>query len=303
MSKEEPLSIVLSDGRIARVLPHAEGWMLEVGGVQQSHIAEPGGPLALAYARWMMAALGRREHRRVAQLGGGLLMLARAIAWQWPGTEQVVVESEPALVSLLRSRFPPPAGVTVIEGDARAWLDGAEPRSQEAILVDVFHDGRIPPAFSSLELAADARRVLTDEGLLVVNSVAGPELLFTRRQLAGLRSVFSHVAMIAQGSALGGLRFGNACLIASGAEIDADAIREQLRGDASKGALVTDIDPLVGDASPMHEADGLWSPEPALPDLSSSIAMVEQMQRTLENLLPRRTPASVPRRDRPDGAR
>ncbi|WP_144794572.1 spermidine synthase [Microbacterium paludicola] len=292
MPKDEPHAVVLSDGRTAHVVPHADGWMLEVGGVRQSHIAAPGQPLALAYARWMMAALGRRQRSRVAQLGGGLLMLAREIAWRWPGAEQVVVESEPALVALVRTRFPAPDGVRVIEGDARAWLARAEPRSHEAILVDVFHDGRIPPAFSSIELASDARRVLTDDGVLVVNSVAGPELTFTRRQLAGLRSVFPHVAMIVQGSALGGLRFGNACLIASGAEIEADAIREQLRGDASKGALVTDLDALIGDAAPIHEADGVWSPEPDLPDVTSSIAMIEDMRRTLTDLLPRRTPAS-----------
>lgn len=302
MPKDEPLSIVLSDGRTAHVVPDADGWMLEVGGVRQSHIAAPGEPLALAYARWMMAALAGQERHRLAQLGGGLLMLARAIAARWPGTEQVVVESEPALVSLIHSHFPPPAGVTVIEGDARSWLASAAPDSQDAILVDVFHDGRIPPPFSSIELASDARRVMTDSGLLVINSVAGPELLFTRRQLAGLQSVFPHVVMIVQGSALGGLRFGNACLIASGSEIDADAVREHLRGDTSKGALVTDIVPLVGDAAPLSDHDGLWSPEPALPDVSSSIAAIEELQRTLRSLLPGSTPAPARRPERPHGA-
>src|SRR5690606_21542452 len=117
-------------------------------------------------------------------------------------------ESEPALVSLIHKNFPPPEGVIVIEGDARAWLAQAPPHSREAILIDVFQDGRIPPAFSSIELAIDTRRVLTEDGLLIINSVAGPQLEFTRRQLAGLQSVFPHVAMIVQGSALGGLRFG-----------------------------------------------------------------------------------------------
>jgi len=285
---DEPLAIVLSDGRTAHVVPHGDGWLLEVGGVQQSHIAEPGAPLSLAYARWMIAALGGRDPHRIAQLGGGLLMLARAIAARWPDAEQVVLEFEPSLVSLIHSQFPPPAGVTVIEGDARAWIMQAASDSQEAILVDVFHDGRIPPAFSSTELAAHARRVLTDDGLLVVNSVAGPELEFTRRQLAGLQSHFPHVALIVQGSALGGLRFGNACLIASGQEIDAEAIREQLRGDASKGALVTDVDALVDGAAPMSEADSIWSPEPTLPDVSASIELIEKMQQTLKALLPDR---------------
>ncbi|MGP6170253.1 spermidine synthase [Microbacterium sp. A196] len=288
MPNDEPLSIVLTDGRTAHVIPHADGWLLEVGGVQQSHIAEPGRPLSLAYARWMMAALDSRDHRRVAQLGGGLLMLARAIAGRWPDAVQVVLESEPALVSLVRSHFPPPAGVTMIEGDARVWLAQAASGSQEAILIDVFHNGRVPPAFSSVELADGARRVLTDEGMLVVNSVAGPELEFTRRQLATLQSVFPHVVMIVQGSSLGGLRFGNACLIASGAEIDAGSIREHLRGDSSKGALVTDVASIIDGATPISETEGLWSPEPTLPDVSSSVEMLEGMRHALLGLLPKR---------------
>jgi len=286
MTNDEAYSITLSDGRIAHVAPNADGWLLTIGGVQQSHIAAPGKPLALAYARWMLAALGSGTHRRIAQLGGGLLMLARAIAERWPDAVQLVVESEPALVSLIHTNFPAPAGVTVIEGDARAWLSAAPPRSQEAILIDVFQDGRIPPAFSSIELAEDARRILTDDGLLIINSVAGPQLDFTRRQLAGLQSVFPHVAMIVQGSALGGLRFGNACLVASGREIDAVGIRERLRGDASKGALVTDLAAIIDNAAPMSESEGTWSPEPALPDVSSTIEMINEMQRTLKRLLP-----------------
>lgn len=288
MPNDEPLSVVLSDGRTARVAPDAGGWMLEVGGVRQSHIAAAGAPLSLAYARWMIAALDGRERRRFAQLGGGLLMLPRAIADRWPAAVQVVVESEPALVALVRSHFPAPEGVTLVEGDARAWLAGAEEASQEAILVDVFHDGRIPPAFSSIEFARDARRVLADDGVLIVNSVAGPELDFTRRHLAGLQSAFPHVAMIVQGSSLGGLRFGNACLIASAHGIDADVTREHLRGDRSKGALVTDLEPLVDGAAPLSESEDIWSPEPVLPDVSTPLEALAEMQRTLRNLLPPR---------------
>lgn len=279
-------SIVLSDGRAAHVVPHEGGWLLEVGGVRQSHVAAPGRPLALAYARWMMAALGGEEHRRIAQLGGGLLMLARVIAQSRPEATQVVIESEPALVSFVNAHLAPPAGVTLIEGDARDWLSGAPPASQDALLVDVFHDGRIPPAFSSAEFARDARASLTDRGLLVINSVAGPELDFTRRQLAGLRDAFPHVAMIVQGSSLGGLRFGNACLIASGAPIDVAAVRTRLHGDASKGVLVTDIDTIVADAVALTESDSIWSPEPDMPKVAAAIAMVDEMKRTIKSLLP-----------------
>ena len=69
MTNDDAYSITLSDGRTAEVAPHADGWLLTIGGVQQSHIAAPGKPLALAYARWMLAALGSQKRRRIAQLG------------------------------------------------------------------------------------------------------------------------------------------------------------------------------------------------------------------------------------------
>ena len=270
----------LSVGSTAELIRRDDGWILQVDGIRQSHVVESGAPPALAVARWMLAALGG-ERRRLLHLGGGLMALPRAVAAADSRARQVVIELDPVLVALVRERFGVPENVTLEVADARAWLDSArsaeqEPSTYDAVVIDVFAGGRIPPAFTSLECFAGARSLLDPGGVLLVNSVAGGDLTFTRRQVATVRAEFGHVAMIVQGSALHGLRFGNAVLIGSDAPIATDAIRASLAGDASRGALVTDLDDLVGDAEVVTDADDLWSPEPDLPDIGPALRLLEQ---------------------------
>lgn len=273
-------AITLSDGTTAHLVERHGGWSLEIDTVRQSHVGPAGAPPVLATVRWMQACLGSGR-RSCAHLGGGLLTLPRALTDADPGIRQVVVELEPALAEVARTRFGLPPGLTLEVGDARAWLDASGPDPVwDAVVVDVFAGGRVPPAFTSRECFARAVDVLTPEGLLVLNSVAGPDLTFTRRELATLRSVFDHVAMVVQGSALKGLRFGNAVLVGSHAPLDVEGIRAALRGDASKGALVTDIEPIIDGAAPVEDADRLWSPEPDLPDLDSAVRALDRLRAT-----------------------
>ncbi|GGR42713.1 hypothetical protein J2S40_004356 [Nocardioides luteus] len=278
--------IVFSDGSTADLVRKEDGWAIEMGGVAQSHLGDPAQPPRLASIRWMLAALGDRPPRRVAHLGGALLALPRALAHRWPSATQTVVELEPALVELARSRFPLPDGITMKTAEARSWLEAHPGSDHDAIVIDVFVGNRIPPAFTSLECMTAARDALSEDGRLILNSVAGPELLFTRRELATLRTLFEHVAMIVQGSALAGARFGNATLIASAAPLDTEVIQAALAGDPSKGALVTDLDPIVDGAEPIHDADELWSPEPNLPDASAALRLLEQARQAVSTLRP-----------------
>lgn len=267
-----------------------DGHALEIDDIRQSHIGPAGKPPVLATARWMLAALGDGP-TACAHIGGGLLTLPRAIADRKPGTRQVVIELEPALVELARSRFGLPDGVTIEVGDGRAWLEAGTVTALDAVVIDVFTGGRIPPAFTSRECFARARTALNDRGVLVLNSVTGPDLLFTRRELASLRAEFQHVAMIVQGSALHGLRFGNAVLIASAAPLDVRGIRARLAGDSSRGALVTDIEPIIDGADPVSDSDELWSPVPDLPTFDEALQLldtVRRMRASLTNDAPRR---------------
>lgn len=286
---EESRQVILSSGEIAHLVPRDDGWSLEIKGARQSHVGAPDAPPALAAVRWMLAALGADLPQNSAHLGGGLLTLPRAIAHRRPGAQQVVIELEPALVEVARDTFGLPDGVTIRCEDARAWLDANAAHNLDAVVIDIFTADRIPPAFTSLECFQAARESLTDTGRLVINSVAGQDLSFTRRELATMRAVFAHVAMVVQGSSLHGVRFGNATLIGSPAPLDIEAIRGALKGDPSRAALVTDLDPIIDGALPVTDADGLWSPEPRLPELEQAVKALEaakQMKNQLEAILP-----------------
>jgi len=278
-----PEQITLLDGTVAELGQEKNGWSLQINGIRQSHIGPAGADPALAASRWMLAALGADLPQRCAVLGGGLLTLPRVIAARRPGAEQVVLELEPALVRLATDRFGLPEGVDLRLGNAREWLDDPDvtgPASDfDAIVIDIFTGGRIPPDFTCLECFTAAREKLGPAGRLVINSVAGPQLDFTRRELATMQAVFAHVAMIVQGSALKGLRFGNATLIGSQAPLDVEAIRANLAQDSSRGALVTDLAPLVGDAQPIREAEQVWSPEPDLPNFDAMLKALDEVKK------------------------
>lgn len=280
--------VELADGTVAQLLQDAAGWSLQINGIRQSHVGAPDVPPALAASRWLLAALGSQLPRRSAHLGGGLLTLPRIISARRPGAAQVVVELEPALVHLAREKFGVPAGVDLRLGDARQWLEattsGAEAGPFDAVVVDIFAGGRIPPAFTSLECFAQARDALAADGVLVINSVAGPELDFTRRELATLLRLFEHVGMIVQGSALHGARFGNAVLIGSASPLDTEAIRTALSGDSSRGALVTDLAPIVDHAQPIRDDEQIWSPEPDLPQLGEMLKALDGIEAMRSNV-------------------
>lgn len=291
--------ITLADGTPAHLVERDGGWFLEIDNVRQSHVGPSGMPPALATVRWMQASVGSGR-RACAHLGGGLLTLPRALAEADPGIRQVVVESEPTLAEVARTRFGLPPGVTLEVGDARAWLDTSAPGpAWDAVVIDVFAGGRIPPAFTSRECFDRAGAVLKQDGILVLNSVAGPDLTFTRRELATLRTVFAHVAMVVQGSALKGLRFGNAVLIGSHSRLDVEGIRATLDGDSSRGALVTDIGPIIDGAPPVRDADELWSPTPDLPDIDHALRALDRARATGEAVRAALRPDRPPTMGRP----
>lgn len=280
--------VTLLDSTTAEVWQDKDGWSLQINGIRQSHLGSPDAPPTLAAFRWMLAALAPDLPRRCAHLGGGLLTLPRLLAARQPGSHHVVVELEPELVRLAQDRFGLPPELSLRLGDARKWIDSGGDSSNggqfDAIVVDIFAGGRIPPAFTSREFFARAREKLRPSGKLIVNSIAGPELEFTRRELATMQAVFEHVAMIVQGSVLKGVRFGNATLIGSAEPLDADAIRGTLTGDSAYGALVTDLDPIVGGALPIGDAEQLWSPEPNLPDFDKMLKALDGVEAMRENV-------------------
>ena len=160
-----------------------------------------------------------RTPLRVLHLGGGALTLARYVAATRPGSRQLVVESNPQVVGLVRERLPlsqPAAGrVTVRVADARAALEQIPAASFDVLAADVFAGAATPAHLTSVEFTALAARALAPSGTYAANIGDGPPLAHARGRVAAVRSVFGHVCVIAEAAVLGGATFGNLVVVAA----------------------------------------------------------------------------------------
>ena len=102
--------------------------MLLIDGVPQSHVdLEDPRYLDFEYVRRIGHVIDETapagQPLRVLHLGAGALTLARYVAATRPGSRQLAVEVDAALVDLIRLRLPLDAKVRVRVGDARAELE------------------------------------------------------------------------------------------------------------------------------------------------------------------------------------
>ena len=144
-------------------------WMLLIDGVPQSHVdLEDPGYLDFEYVRRIGhvidAAAPAGQPLRVLHLGAGALTLARYVAATRPGSPQLAVEVDAALVDLIRLRLPLDAKVRVRVGDARAELERLAAARFDVVIADVFAGGRTPAHLTSAEFWAATRRVLRGTG-------------------------------------------------------------------------------------------------------------------------------------------
>jgi spermidine synthase len=215
---------------------------------------------------------------RVLHLGGGALSLARYVAASRPGSRQLAVDSDEAVVELVRERLPlrqprrraasrtsaRTGRVTVRVGDARDILSAVRAGSYDVVIADVFAGARTPAHLTSVEFAAAARGVLAPDGIFTANVGDGPPLAHARARTAAAQTVFADVCVMADAQVLRGRRFGNLVVAASDAGLPVAALTRRLAGDPFPARLLhgTDLDRFVGGAQPITDATAERSPEP-----------------------------------------
>ncbi|MFC7549896.1 spermidine synthase [Plantactinospora sp. GCM10030261] len=241
---------------------HPAGWTLFVDGVEQSYVdLDDPRRLRFDYVRRMASVLDTAAPvgvpLRALHLGGGALTLPRYLAATRPGSAQRVVDRDASLMDLVRRELPPPPGVTVEVADAREAV-AAEPSGRyDLVLVDVYEGARMPGHLTTAEFAAEAARALRPDGLYAVNLTDLPPLVFSRAQVATLRSVFAEVCLIAAGGMLGGRRYGNVVLAAARrpgrlpiARLATRAARDPAPGRVLAGAALSGF---AAGARPVHD--------------------------------------------------
>jgi hypothetical protein len=264
-------------------------WTLRVDGIPQSHV-DLDDPLYLEFE--YMRRLGHLadlaapagKPLRVLHLGGGALTLARYVAAARPGSSQLAVDADGALVSLVRRLLPldQPARragaaraggeraragrVRVRVGDARAVLAEVQAGSSDLVIADLFTAARTPAHVTTVEFAAAAAAALTPAGIFAANMGDGPPLAHARARVATVRAVFPHACLIADPAVLRGRRFGNLVLAASRQELPAAALARLTAGDPFPGRVIdgADLDRFASGARPVTDELAVPSPAPPL---------------------------------------
>ena len=247
-------------------------WTLLTGGFPQSHVdLDDAEHLEFEYVRRLGHLLDLVAPAglplRVLHLGAGALTLARYVAVTRPGSRQLAVDSDAALVDLVRRRLPlgkTTRGIRVRVADARASLEHLRPGSFDVVVADVFDGGRTPAHLTSAEFTAAADRILAVSGIYAVNIGDGPPLAHARARVATTLTVFSHACLIADPGVLRGRRFGNLVVAAAHNDLPVAGLARRVAADPFPGRIVhgTDLRRFVAGARPITDAVAEPSPAP-----------------------------------------
>jgi SAM-dependent methyltransferase len=240
------------------------GWLLTVDRIRQSYVdlddptyldfeyvqafadvldALPAGPLA------------------VTHIGGGACTLARYVTATRPGSPQIVLEPDVALIELVRARLPlpPRSRIRIRQQDGRTGVAALRAASADVVVLDAFAGGRVPPELTTIEFLSDVARVLRPDGVFLANVADGPPLTYSQRLAATARAVFPGALVVGDAGVTKGRRFGNLVLVAGRAGLPTDAIRRAAAAAPFPRSVVVTYG---RGAKPLRDADSLRSPEP-----------------------------------------
>ena len=133
-------------------------------------------------------------------IGGGGYTMPRFLELTYPESRQEVIEIDPAVTRVTHEYLGMPRDTTIIthNQDARMKIPELEPGSYDIVIGDAFNDVSVPYHLTTKEFNEQVRRLLTDDGIYVVNVVdqfhSGG---FLRAVITTLQATFPHVYLLA----------------------------------------------------------------------------------------------------------
>jgi spermidine synthase len=192
---------------------------------------------------------------RVYHIGGGGLTLPRYLERTRPGTSSLVSEIDPGVVKIDTEQL----GLKIGNGtevrveDARLGLGRLADDSQALVLGDAFGGVSVPWHLTTRETVREVARVLTAEGIYVINLLDYGPLAFARAEVATLAEVFDHVALATEVDTLtqGEKAGGNLVVIASNAPLDIPSIATRIAERGADWKVITgpELAAWTGDAA------------------------------------------------------
>jgi hypothetical protein len=252
-------------------LAYRRAFTLRVGRTDQSYV-DLDDPLRLEFDYMqrlvdVLDSVAKPARRlRVVHVGGAAMTLPRYVAATRPSSPQIVLEPDTELTAFVRRQLPLPtrSGIRVRGIDGRRGIAALRDGYADLVIIDAFVGARVPADLATLDFFADARRALSDHGVIMINLTDRGPFGYARRVLAGVRLAFPHVLLCAEPSTLKGRRFGNV-IIAGGAtalpysDIADRAGRPPFPYRVLRGAR---LGQLLADSVPFSDEDAEQSPEP-----------------------------------------
>jgi len=269
-------SLVLRPGRdgafLVPNLAYPRAFTLRIGRTDQSYV-DLDDPLRLEFdyvqrlADVVDSVTEPGQRLRVVHIGGAAMTLPRYIAATRPGSAQIVLEPDVELTAFVRRHLPLPvrSGIKVRGTDGCRGIAELRDGYADLVIIDAFVGARVPAELTTNEFLEDARRSLSDHGVIILNLTDRGPLGYARRVLAGVRQVFPHVLLCAESSTLKGRRFGNVIIAGGGTALPYSAIAERAGQSpfpyrVLRGAR---LNQLLADSKPFSMEDAEESPDPS----------------------------------------
>jgi hypothetical protein len=186
-------------------------------------------------------------------LGGGGFTIPRYTEATRPGSDSLVLELDPAVVRIAEDELGLVLGdgMRVRTGDARGHLRDVAADSADLVVGDAFGGRAVPYHLTTEEFVIDVSRVLRDDGIYAQNIIDQPPLRFLWADVATLREVFAHVAVLGPSERFDGSAGGNTNVMASDVPLTLAALRAELRdrGSADEVRADRDLDDAVDGAT------------------------------------------------------
>ena len=213
------------------------------------------------------------EPLRVYHIGGGGLTLPRYLERVRPGTSSLVSEIDPGVVKIDNEEFGLASGkgIEVRVEDARLGLGRLADDSRDLVLGDAFGGVSVPWHLTTRETVREIARVLTAEGIYVINLLDYGPLAFARAEVATLANTFDHVALATEVDTLtnGQKAGGNLVVVASDAPLDTASISVKIAERGADWDVITgaELAAWTGDAAVLTDdyapVDQLLTPYPS----------------------------------------
>ncbi|MEZ5225491.1 MAG: fused MFS/spermidine synthase [Acidimicrobiales bacterium] len=207
---------------------------------------------SLSFADVIQVSFPEQRPVTALHIGGGGFTFPRWIAAEYPGSESLVLELDATLVELVQNEM----GLVLSDdlrvrtGDARTGLLDQPDDRYDVVLGDAFGGLAVPWHLTTVEFTREVDRVMTDNGIYLINLIDYPPLSFARAEVATLRAVFEHVAVVSSPTKFDADAGGNLVLVASHQPIDAAAIDvlARSRNDDDVAHVDAALDEWIGDA-------------------------------------------------------